>query len=67
MYTDINFKSAAELKRAVKAGTVVCVHQPGLGEVPENGDVSLEGPHYPAAHSWYAIATLENFLVVKVR
>ena len=34
---------------------------------PQNGRVFLEGPHYPAPHSWYAEATLENGAVVKVK
>ena len=36
-------------------------------EVPQNGKVYLEGPHYPEPHRWYAEAWLENGEVVKVK
>ncbi len=56
-------------KEAVKAGEEVRVYQSGpfRGFVePKNGEVSLEGPHYPEAHKWYARATIKDGLVVKV-
>lgn len=68
-YTDQNFKSKAALKRAIAAGEQVSVFQPG-GRFPltvTNGRVSVEGPHYPAAHSWYAVVEVdENNVVTKV-
>lgn len=68
MYTTRNFKSKAELKRAIANGEAITVYQPGPfgGNEPRDGTVSLEGPHYPKAHSWYARATLRDGLVVKV-
>ncbi|MBI4121173.1 MAG: hypothetical protein HY457_02885 [Parcubacteria group bacterium] len=71
MYTTVNFKTKKALKEAVARGDKVRVFQPN-GDlfgfvVPENGTVTLEGPHYPAPHSWYATATLENGYVVKVK
>lgn len=69
MYTDINFKTKKALKTAVAEGKTVTVHQPGPfgGNVPTNGSVALEGPHYPEPHRWYAQATLENGRVVAVK
>jgi len=68
MYTIENFKTKKALKEAVKRGDSVEVYQPGpFGDnVPRCGSVALEGPHYPEPHRWYASATLENGLVVKV-
>ena len=68
MYTVENFKSKKALKEAVKAGKEVTVFQPGPfgGNEPSNGTICLEGPHYPEPHRWYASATLENGIVVKV-
>lgn len=66
-YTDRNFKTKKALKEAVASGQQVTVYQPGLGDVPKNGSICLEGPHYPAPHTWYATATLENGLVTKVK
>lgn len=44
-------------------------YNPGLGPDLSNytGKVCLEGPHYPAAHTWYAEAELLNGIVVKVK
>jgi len=67
-YTDRNFKTKKALKEALKAGEVITCHQPGIGPDLRNfdGRVSLEGPHYPAPHTWYASAVLEAGKVVKV-
>ena len=67
MYTNINFKTKKALKEAVASGKAVSVYQPGLGEIPNNGTVFLEGPHYPEPHKWYAEAEVRDGLVVKVR
>ena len=68
MYTHTNFKTKKALKEAVAAGKKVTVFQPGPfgGNVPENGRISLEGPHYPEPHSWYASAVLKDGIVIKV-
>jgi hypothetical protein len=66
-YTNINFKTKAELKRAVKDGKRVAVYEPGVGNVPMNGKVYLEGPHYPQPHTWYATAELKDGKVVSVK
>ena len=81
MYTHQNFKTKKTLKEAVTArlaykadatmpfARAVTVFQPNNMfniEPPLNGTVTLEGPHYPQPHKWYATATLENGEVVKV-
>jgi len=68
-YTDVNFKTKKALKDALAAGRRLTVFQPGPfgGSLPANGNVTLEGPHYPAPHTWYANATLENGIIVKVK
>jgi len=66
MYTDFNFKTKKELKEAIKNGMLIQVYQPGLGSVPTDGEVSVEGPHYPKAHTWYARVLLQHGAVVKV-
>ena len=68
MYTRKNFTSKTALKRAVAAGEKITVYQPGPfgGNEPLNGVVVLEGPHYPEPHRWYAQATLEDGIIVKV-
>jgi len=34
---------------------------------PRNGTITLEGPHYPEPHRWYAQATVKDGEVVKVK
>jgi len=65
MYTDTNFKSKKALKEAVAAGRQVTVFQPG-GIFPSktDGSISLEGPHYPEPHRWYASAVIKGGVIV---
>ena len=73
-YTVRNFKTKKALKEAVQNNignqnkTPVTCYQPGLGPDLSNftGKIALEGPHYPAAHTWYATAELVNGIIVKV-
>ncbi len=67
MYTDINFTSKKKLIEAVKAGRQITCYSPGPFSCPDNGKITLEGPHYPEPHRWYAEAWLENGIVVKVK
>ena len=70
-YTVRNFKSKADLKRAIAAGDKVVVFQPNQmfasAEPPRNGTVYLEGPHYPEPHRWYAQATMVDGYVARVK
>ena len=67
MYVSPNFKTKKALREALENGKTVDVYNPGLGgNPPTNGRVALEGPHYPAPHTWYATATLENGRIVKL-
>ncbi len=53
-YTRKDYRTKKELKRAV-AEQSVPVFQPGpLGPNVKDGEVSIEGPHYPKPHTWYA-------------
>ena len=66
-YADINFKTKKALKEAIAAGRVVGVFSPGPFPVERNGTVSLEGPHYPQAHTWYARAVIVDGLIKSVK
>ena len=66
MYVSPNFHTKQALKIAFAAGWSIDVYQPGLGSVPDNGMVSLEGPHYPKPHTWYATGTMKDGRLVKV-
>ena len=65
MYTVTNYASKAALKRDVAAGIEIETFQPGgFFAAKRDGVISLEGPHYPAAHSWYASATIADGVIV---
>jgi hypothetical protein len=66
MYVSPNFKSKKALKEAVAAGKPVEAFSPGPFPCKENGTESVEGPHYPEPHKWYARVEIVNGLVVKV-
>ena len=66
VYTVTNYKTKKALKEDLKAGKKIEVFQPGMGSLPDEGEVSLEGPHYPAPHTWYARAKIKNGVITKV-
>jgi hypothetical protein len=61
-----NFRTEKELKKCLKEGLHIKIFEPGLGTIPENGIVYLEGPHYPEPHTWYAIGTIEKGKLIRV-
>jgi len=70
MYTTKNFRTKKALKEAVANGEQISVYQPNnIFNVPTpvNETVSVEGPHYPEPHRWYASATVVNGYIVKVK
>ena len=66
-YTSPDFETKKALKEALVQGRNVDVYQPGLGNVPTNGHIFLEGPHYPRPHTWYAEGTMQDGQLVKVK
>ena len=81
MYTVRNFKTKKQLKEAVdayntikgidgeRAGRGVTYYQPGPfgGNEPRDGTFTVEGPHYPEPHRWYATVTAKDGVIVKVK
>ncbi len=65
-YVSPNFISKKSLKQALAAGDTIDVFQPGLGSVPTDGRIALEGPHYPKPHTWYAQGEMKDGKLVKV-
>ena len=68
MYTSKNFRTKKALKEAVANGERIDVYQPndmGFG-TKTDGEVSVEGPHYPEPHRWYARVRIVNGVITKV-
>ena len=67
MYVNPNFKTKKAFKEHVAAGKPTELYQPGLGTVPTHGTASVEGPHYPEPHKWYATVTIVDGKVTGVK
>ncbi len=65
MYVVGNPKTKKALKEAVAQGGVK-LFAPGLGRPVDNGTETVEGPHYPQPHRWYARVQVEDGIVTKV-
>jgi hypothetical protein len=66
MYVRPNFKTKKALKDAVAKGERVTVFSPGPFPCPQDGRVSVEGPHYPEPHKWYGAVLVKDGVVYKV-
>ncbi len=69
MYTTENFKTKKAVKEAIASGTRVTVFQPGPfgGRSIPDGPVTLEGPHYPEPHRWYAQGVLKDGYLISIK
>ena len=72
MYSSTNFKTKKLFKEAVLRGKRVTIFQPNdifgnpKASPSYSGRASVEGPHYPSPHTWYAQVTVVNGIVTKV-
>lgn len=68
MYCTTNYPTKKALREAVKAGKGGGIYQPGPfgGNEPTEGETTVEGPHYPKPHSWYARVWVEGGQITKV-
>ena len=67
-YVDPDYKTKKAFRLAVQQGTTHCPYNPsGLFPEPKDGRVSIEGPHYPQPHRWYADCDVVAGIVTRVR
>jgi len=67
MYATGNPKTKKQLKEMVASGTPVRAYQPGgMFEGKTDGEATIEGPHYPQPHRWYARVLLQSGIIIKV-
>ena len=71
MYARKNFPTKKALREAVESGEKVEIYSLGivsLGMVPakKNGTAYLEGPHYPAPHTWHAKVEMKDGFILRV-
>ena len=60
-YTVTNFKTKKQLKDAIARGEQIRCYNPGPFPLTPGG-ITLEGPHYPEPHRWYATARIDESL-----
>lgn len=66
-YVRTNYRTKKEFLAAVKSGIQLEVFNPS-GMFPVNdGNNTVEGPHYPEPHRWYSQVVVENGYVVKAK
>lgn len=68
-YVDPDFKTKKALKEALAKGDTVEVFHPNAivaNSIPRDGTITLEGPHYPKPHTWYATGTMKDGKLVRV-
>jgi hypothetical protein len=67
-YTDFDYRSKKAVKDALAAGEEVTVYQPGpFGPDVRDGNVALEGPHYPKPHSWYGTGVVKDGVLISIK
>lgn len=66
MYVRPNCKTKKELRERVARGEAVEVFSPGPFPAPTDGTATIEGPHYPQPHMWYARVEVQNGMVSRV-
>jgi hypothetical protein len=66
-YVNPDYKTKKEFKLAIESGKrPETYNYAGMFQTVQNGQDTIEGPHYPKPHKWYARVQVENGLVVKV-
>jgi len=67
-YTVTNYPTKKAVRDALANGETIRVYQPGpFGPDVADGQATLEGPHYPKPHKWYAEALVADGVLVRIR
>lgn len=68
MYVSPNFKTKKAVKDAIASGQTVTVFTVSPFEVdPVDQAVTLEGPHYPEPHRWYAQGVVKGGKLISIK
>lgn len=67
-YVDPDYPTKKAFIAGIEAGEIHRPYNPsGMFPVERDGKVTIEGPHYPKPHKWYAVATVVNGVVVSAK
>jgi hypothetical protein len=70
MYVSPNYRTKKAIKEALALGASVWVYQPNALNMDHNvqdGEVFLEGPHYPDPHRWYGRGEVKMGKLVNIK
>ena len=68
MYVNPDYKSKKEFIAAVKSRNTHVPYNPsGIFPDPKNGNVVIEGPHYPKPHKWYAQCIVRDGVIISAK
>lgn len=67
-YVDPNYPTKRAFIEAVKAGKEHEPYNPsGMFPVKQNGSITIEGPHYPQPHKWYAACQVKDGVIISAK
>ena len=67
-YVHFDYKSKKAFREAVKSGVRHETYNPsGMFPTTRDGSDTVEGPHYPQPHKWYASVVVKDGIVVSVK
>jgi hypothetical protein len=68
-YVYPNLPSKKAVKEAIASGATVTVKEntPWGSKPITDGNVTLEGPHYPQPHKWYGSGVVKDGKLVSIR
>ena len=68
MYVNPDYKTKKDFIAAVRRGKNHYPYNPsGMFDPPVNGTTTIEGPHYPKPHKWYASVTVKDGVVISAK
>ena len=66
-YTTVDYPSKKALQTAFKSGVRIEIDQSScMFPQDKDGDIVIEGPQYPKAHTFYQKVTIKDNVVVKL-
>lgn len=67
-YANGNLKTKKQLKEWVANGRQVNIFNPsGMFPTVKDGRTTVEGPHYPTPHTWYANVVMKDGVITSVK
>ncbi len=66
MYAKGNPRTKKALRQLIASGNPPAIFSPGPFGAPSEGVSTVEGPHFPKPHRWWAQVKVKDSIIVKV-